>query len=1251
VAFYGFPTEAPVIPTPSPYSGRPRGGGGGGGGGGDGGGDIGAYPTATDPNKVAFYGFGKSAKRRSRKKRISKKKLDQWAASLLIDRGQWKHTEAPTLTPTARPSAPPTEAPTNYPTGAPQLLAPVGGGKRTQICGATTAPMATFWKLHGSGGLYFDVSTAHCKFPEVPSYFFDIVGSAKQWQMAGTSSVARPNAQGFRIILLHPSIRGATLLASAKKLQWVVSWIGNIGTNCGETKPGATKWDMNSNGALFVDVDTSAAAFRETPRYFTAIHGREKHWRTEGAHIVYYPKSTKFRIYVVVDECAFGVCVNKGVTPDDANAYQWSISWMGTVSKSAASAKWYYVKNTNGQDATGNSNWNDWMKTANGDALSIAVNTTSNNFQDMPTYITSCVNNHIHWRVSGAASIYRPQGKGFVVYLNKAKHAKTARFYHWRVNYLGYDGPVDCVVSPHWSKWAPCSKTCNKGTQERKRQVLQRAGNGGAACPPVTHTQICNVKKCPAIDCQISTWGRWTPCSRSCGGGTQNRTRTVVTPPQSGEQYIRDGKVCPSLSSVRLCGDHKCPVDCQVSGWSGWSGCFSPPTVACGIGTMRRKKAVTRKPVHGGKPCPADLVMTKKCYHKGPCVGEGDSNMCGGISQKPNTNWHVTGEHTIATVVSTKSCAYKVTPGYTIQLTNVDNSAYFGFLGGGSSISTPTNESFKVTIFYPKVESHELLAAAKSQNWAISWLAESGANSGITVAGSTGWKVETSSSLSISATTTLFTDVDTTGSGFRSQPSYFSSLHGNKNHWKLQGGHNIYNPTTGNFRLYVQYNGVVTAKQAEHYNWTVSWIGVSKDIRNKPPHAWRFAMTNKNWKSQGTLVGNVLFMDVGLPKPATFVNQPSFVCSVTMAGSNGFQMIGSDSTDKLTKTGFRYYTGKVDLEIPLAVEQQWEVSYISFEVMDCKVSAWSQWSSCSKSCAGGVRTRKRNVLVPHGPGGRPCESWKMQDTKKCNFKQCYGEGNSALCGATTTTDAEWFLNMSAWKQFGNNGIYLTVDTSACAFKNTPYYAVEVVGERFHWQLLGANSVSHATKDSLRVTVLHPSLKGLKLLKSAKKYKWGVSWVGEPGKNAGQTIPGASGWRQDTSGTSEIAAWTIYLQVSTQPSGFTDTQQYHLAPRYFTSIHGVKGAWRLRGAHILYEPTRLGFKVYVVCDKAITTAEAEKNQWSIAYIGTSGDNSGTSPAKWKVVDDASGSVWVSRFDPPGMYMDIDTSMSSFQSTPT
>ena len=93
--------------------------------------------------------------------------------------------------------------------------------------------------------------------------------------------------------------------------------------------------------------------------------------------------------------------------------------------------------------------------------------------------------------------------------------------------------------------------------------------------------------------------------------------------------------------------------------------------------------------------------------------------------------------------------------------------------------------------------------------------------------------------------------------------------------------------------------------------------------------------------------------------------------------------------------------------------------------------------------------------------------------------------------------------------------------------------VSVLGEEFHWQLTGANSVSRATATSLRVTVLHPNMKGrlsnckkcennndllttgLTLLRAAKQYNWRVNWIGEPGKNGGITMPRTSGWRQDT----------------------------------------------------------------------------------------------------------------------------------------
>jgi hypothetical protein len=53
-----------------------------------------------------------------------------------------------------------------------------------------------------------------------------------------------------------------------------------------------------------------------------------------------------------------------------------------------------------------------------------------------------------------------------------------------------------------------------------------------------------------------------------------------------------------------------------------------------------------------------------------------------------------------------------------------------------------------------------------------------------------------------------------------------------------------------------------------------------------------------------------------------------------------------------------------------------------------------------------------------------------------------GVGPSQLCGSTSSTkQTDWFVNMTAWKKFGNNGIYVDIDTTGCSFATTPYYVV------------------------------------------------------------------------------------------------------------------------------------------------------------------------------------------------------------------
>jgi hypothetical protein len=52
----------------------------------------------------------------------------------------------------------------------------------------------------------------------------------------------------------------------------------------------------------------------------------------------------------------------------------------------------------------------------------------------------------------------------------------------------------------------------------------------------------------------VSEWSEWSACSAECGGGTQTRTRTIVTPPANG------GAECPSLIEEQACNEQECVV-------------------------------------------------------------------------------------------------------------------------------------------------------------------------------------------------------------------------------------------------------------------------------------------------------------------------------------------------------------------------------------------------------------------------------------------------------------------------------------------------------------------------------------------------------------------------------------------------------------------------------------------------------------------------------------------------------------------
>merc|ERR1719238_97430 len=224
-------------------------------------------------------------------------------------------------------------------------------------------------------------------------------------------------------------------------------------------------------------------------------------------------------------------------------------------------------------------------------------------------------------------------------------------------------GPVNCEVS-EWSKWSKCSANCGGGSQTRSHSVTVEPTNGGMACPHLEEDQACNTHKCPVlcdhcggkstgpcrhdkdgtcheyqtgttcpagttqceeVDCVVSAWSDWGECDAVCGGGQQQRSRSVTVEPTNG------GKQCPHLTEAQACNKHACE-DC--------AGCLGKSSGPC----MHDKVNVCYGYYTGTSTCPAG---THACVVKGTSLGiqggkpgDGMCSGCHGKSSGPCQNVH-----------------------------------------------------------------------------------------------------------------------------------------------------------------------------------------------------------------------------------------------------------------------------------------------------------------------------------------------------------------------------------------------------------------------------------------------------------------------------------------------------------------------------------------------------------------------------------------------------------------------------------
>jgi hypothetical protein len=140
-------------------------------------------------------------------------------------------------------------------------------------------------------------------------------------------------------------------------------------------------------------------------------------------------------------------------------------------------------------------------------------------------------------------------------------------------------------------------------------QTLATLEDAPAHTDDMKHTSVCAsvalrrmARSSGADDCIMASWSPWKACSKTCGGGVQERLRVVLVGPVSA------GRRCPALFQIRPCNPHACGMVPTVSRR------FSPSMLSpCLLVPGLPHGATASKPVSP----PAPVPLFSKSVHYG----------------------------------------------------------------------------------------------------------------------------------------------------------------------------------------------------------------------------------------------------------------------------------------------------------------------------------------------------------------------------------------------------------------------------------------------------------------------------------------------------------------------------------------------------------------------------------------------------------------------------------------------------------
>ncbi|GAB1603748.1 thrombospondin type-1 domain-containing protein 7A-like, partial [Argonauta hians] len=177
---------------------------------------------------------------------------------------------------------------------------------------------------------------------------------------------------------------------------------------------------------------------------------------------------------------------------------------------------------------------------------------------------------------------------------------------------------VDCLLSS-WSSWGPCSKACGLGTSQRQRHVLQEAVGYGRPCA----RQLTQMKPCVLRGCFRWDVTEWTECFTEkgvCGHGIQIRNITCTEGnTQVDDSFCKANRSIAAIKTKRVCYIG-CPGECVLTDWSEWSECYSPNCIIgkkdkkrFERGVQSRSRAILAYPAKMSPSCKDNLYESRPC--------------------------------------------------------------------------------------------------------------------------------------------------------------------------------------------------------------------------------------------------------------------------------------------------------------------------------------------------------------------------------------------------------------------------------------------------------------------------------------------------------------------------------------------------------------------------------------------------------------------------------------------------------------